>query len=102
MPSFSMRSIQVAALLFSVVLETVGCRMTTAQAREKLVGQYHLGMRSDQCGKVKSSTLVLRSDGTYDQHIQFSNGKTVDEVNQRWTYDGGVHFSNFRITAMPT
>ena len=82
-----------------IVLTLVGCHTTPEQARQLLVGTYHLQRRGDECGKVRSSTLVLRRDGTYDQHIEFDSGKIVDELNQPWTYDGGVHFSNFRITA---
>jgi hypothetical protein len=43
--------------------------------------------------------LILRPDGTYDQHVEFVSGDALDEVGQPWDYDGGVHFSNLRITA---
>ena len=78
-----------------------GCRrpLSPEQARQRLVGRYALVVGHDCAFDVRSSTLVLRPDGTYDQHIEFAGGEVVDEVGQAWSYDGGVHFSNFRITA---
>ena len=77
-----------------------GCRkgLSPEQAKQRLVGRYALGVGHD-CATVRSSTLLLRLDGTYDQHIQFTSGEVMDEVGQPWSYDGGVHFSNFRITS---
>jgi len=79
-----------------------GCQrhLSPEQAKQRLVGSYALAVGHDCASRgVRSSTLVLRPDGTYDQHIEFTHGEVVDEVGQAWSYDGGVHFSNFRITA---
>lgn len=89
-------------LAILALLLNAGCRrrLSPAQAQQRLVGSYALIISHD-CASlgVRSSALVLRPDGTYDQHIEFTSGEVVDEVNQAWNYDGGVHFSNFRITA---
>ena|SRR5215469_17238416 len=58
-----------------------GCRKQPSPewARQRLTGKYHLGGK--ECGPgVKSSTLELRSDGTYDQLVEFATGETLNEV----------------------
>jgi hypothetical protein len=86
--------------ILAIILITGGCHRSPKEARQRLVGRYNLArVGSDACPDVQSSMLVLRRDGTYDQHVTFTNGKTVEELNQRWLFDGGVHLSNFRITA---
>jgi hypothetical protein len=97
------RVLTCAPLLALIII--CGCHkgFSSKQAKERLVGTYHLaGKAGEGCAAsgVKSSTLVLRSDGTYDQHVEFASGEALDEVRQRWNYDGGVHFSNLRITAI--
>ena len=95
------------AFRFSAIalfLALAGCNrhISPEQAKERLVGTYHLGStRGTGCASqgVKSSTLVLRPDGTYDQQVQFASGEIANAQGQSWNYDGGVHFSNFRITA---
>jgi hypothetical protein len=66
--------------------------------KQLLVGRYAMEVGHDCASRgVRSSTLVLHPDGTYDQHVEFTNGKVVDEVGQAWSYDGHVRFNNFRI-----
>ena len=89
-----------AGLIGLVVGVICGCERTPEQSRQVLVGHYNLDIGHDCASSgVRVSSLVLRSDGTYDQHIEFTSGEVVDEVGQHWSYDGGIHFSNFRITA---
>ena len=90
-----------ARILLLATVACCGCRkeVTPEQATRCLVGTYHLAGSDCEAKGVKSSTLVLRSDGTYDQHIEFASGEVVNEFGQRWNYDGGIHFSNLRITA---
>jgi hypothetical protein len=79
-----------------------GCRsrLSPEQAKQRLVGRYALSIGHDCASSgVRSSTVVLRPDGTYDQHIEFTSGEVVDQIGHAWSYDGGVHFRNFRITA---
>ena len=78
-----------------------GCRwrLSRAQARQRLAGGYALAV--GDCGShgTRSSTLVLRPDGTYDLHVELTSGEVVDQVGQTWSYDGRVHLANFRINA---
>jgi hypothetical protein len=90
--------------IFAPILALItlcGCseKISPKLAKERLIGKYSLGGKACEPFGVKLSTLILRQDGTYDQHIEFLTGEVVDEVGQQWKYDGGVHFSNFRITA---
>lgn len=59
----------------------------------ELSGTWRLLIRSscDQYG-VKSDTLVLRSDGRFDQHVALTNGTKMDLTAQSWNYDSdGAH-----------
>ena len=49
------------------------------------------------CGSqgIKSSTLVLRADGTYDQHVEFAGGEVLDEVGQHWPMTAGFTLATF-------
>jgi hypothetical protein len=60
---------------------------------QELSGTWQLLIRSscDQYG-VKSDTLVLRNNGSFDQHVSLSNGTRMDITAQSWTYDSdGTH-----------
>jgi hypothetical protein len=83
------------------LITACGCHkgFSSREAKERFVGTYNLAGKDCEAHGVKSSTLTLRSDGTYDQHVEFTSGDALDEVAQPWNYDGNVHFSNFRITA---
>jgi hypothetical protein len=101
MGAFRLWSPPAIAAILSLV---VGCNrhISPQDAKERLVGTYHVGSTSGtgcESQGVKSSTLVLRSDGTYDQRVEFAGGETAAALGQHWNYDGGVHFSNLRITA---
>lgn len=95
-----MRGLSLSCVSLLALVAVSGCHKQPSpeQARQRLTGKYHLAGK--ECGsEVKSSTLELRSDGSYDQHVEFATGESLNEVGQQWSYDGGVHFSNFRITA---
>ena len=81
----------------------VACNRSNAMA-----GPYVLASQTEQgcdAGGVRSSHLVLRLDGTYDQIHQLTNGSEVRDMHKRWSYDGStVHLNNFRVvvvTGMP-
>jgi hypothetical protein len=77
-----------------------GCRsrLSSDQAKQRLVGRYVLAVGHDCVSSgVRSSTLVLRRDGTYDQRIEFTSSEVADQIGQAWSYDGRVHLSNFRL-----
>ena len=57
---------------------------------KELVGTYELLIR-DSCNSyypIRSDTMVLRPDGTFDQHVVAKDGKAYDTHAQRWTYMG--------------
>jgi hypothetical protein len=53
----------------------------------EMVGTWHLLIRHscDQFG-VKSDTLALHPDGSFDQHVVLANGKTIEMTAQSWDY----------------
>lgn len=55
---------------------------------KELVGTYRLvikdGCRS--CYPIRSDTLVLHPDGTFDQHLVAEDGRVYDSHGQRWAY----------------
>jgi hypothetical protein len=58
-----------------------------------MIGAWQLLIRHscDQFG-VKSDTLALRSDGSFDQHVELANGTTMDLRSQSWHYNNdGTH-----------
>jgi hypothetical protein len=67
-----------------------GCRKHKALVGDhptELVGKWQLLIRSscDQYG-LKSDTMVIRSDGTFDQTIATNDGHSVSQNEQHWQY----------------
>jgi hypothetical protein len=89
-----------AIVLMAAVLFTISaCRRW---AERPLIGSYHLvhptGCRDD----IQDSTLVVRDDGTYDQHVQLKSGQNETVENGHWTYDRAarrINFSKFLVSA---
>jgi hypothetical protein len=53
----------------------------------ELVGNWHLVFGSDCSGYgLGSDELVLRSDGTFDQHVSAKDGRHADWMGQHWRY----------------
>jgi hypothetical protein len=78
-------------LFFSIAL--TGCRTHVALTGEhppEMVGTWHLLIRSG-CSEfgVISDTLILRADGTFDQHVVKKGGGRKDLTGQHWQYDAG-------------
>jgi hypothetical protein len=68
-----------------------GCRSHVARTGEhppEMVGTWHLLIRSS-CSEygVTSDTLILRADGTFDQHVATKRGGRSDLTGQHWRYD---------------
>lgn len=87
-----------AAILATVLITLSACNRWTERP---LIGSYRLvhptGCRDD----IQDSTLVIRDDGTYDQHIQFKSGRNEAVENGHWTYDRvarRINFSKFLIS----
>jgi hypothetical protein len=91
----------VAMVVVGAVLLITLSACTRRWSERPLVGTYHLIHPTGCGGEIQDSTLVIRDDGTYDQHVQFKGGqnKTVD--NGRWNYDRTVRritFSKFLVS----
>jgi hypothetical protein len=78
-------------ILFVAVIGTLSsCRnhkSPTGDHPRELVGTWQLLIRSS-CSEygIKSDQLILRPDGTFDQHIIPNNGKRIDTKEQHWQY----------------
>jgi hypothetical protein len=78
----------------------VGCRrhpVLRGDHPTELTGTWQLLIRSS-CSDygVKSDILVLRADGTFDQHVTLNDGKRLDLAAQHWRYNpgsGGGHIA---------
>ena len=64
----------------------------------ELVGTWQLLIRSscDQYG-IKSDTLNLRADGTFEQHVTSKDGKQTDLTGQHWKYDANGHTGDVEL-----
>lgn len=88
----------IAAIVVTVLFTLSAC---TKWEERALVGSYGLihptGCRDD----IKDSTLVIRGDGTYDQHVQLKGGRNETVENGHWTYDRSARrmkFSKFLVS----
>jgi len=51
--------------------------------------------------EIQDSTLVIRKDGTFDQHVQLKSGRIETIENGNWTYsetDRQINFSKFLVS----
>jgi len=95
-----MKHVRVMVVTIAVVLVTLSA-CTKKWAERQLVGPYHLVNPTACQGDVQESTLVLRGDGTYDQHVQLKSGRNETVENGHWTYDRTarrIDFSKFLIS----
>jgi hypothetical protein len=77
-------------------------RVASQLAERPLIGTYHLVHPTSCGGDIQDSTLAIRDDGTYDQHVQLKNGRDEIVANGHWTYDTTarrINFSKFLISA---
>src|ERR1700687_1024493 len=95
-----MKSFTAIAVAAAVVLITLSA-CTRRWAERPLIGTYHLAHPTGCRGDIQDSTLVIREDGTYDQHVQLKSGRNGDVENAHWTYDRTaqrITFSKFLIS----
>lgn len=76
--------------LFLLVL-SAGCtrnKLLVGEHPSELVGDWQLLIRHscDTYG-VKTDTLIMYADGSFDQHVAMNDGRKFDLSAQRWTYD---------------
>jgi hypothetical protein len=76
-------------LLIIAFLAIVGCnhKRTDSEARSLLTGEWNLHIGSD-CADydVASDKLILRSDGTLEQHTVSKRGFRYDAPAEKWEY----------------
>ena len=65
---------------------------------QEMIGTWQLLIRHscDQYG-VKSDTLVLRPDGSFDQHVALSDGKKMDMTAQSWDYSSDGAYGHIAL-----
>ena len=83
------------AIAASLLLPTVAC-----DSSRRMVGPYTL-VRADDCKAIdiRSSHLVLKSDGTYDQTHELTNGEIFHVNGEHWTYSQRtIYLKNFHIS----
>jgi hypothetical protein len=93
-----LKSIAAVVLTVAELFAISGC---TRLAERPLIGSYQLvhptGCRDD----IEDSTLVVRGDGTYDQHVHLKSGRKEAVENGHWTYDRTarrISFSKFLVS----
>jgi hypothetical protein len=78
----------VQLLLLGLLL--AGCqheRVLQGDYPNELVGSWHLVFGSDCSSyRLASDELMLRSDGTFDQHVSATDGRHFDWTGQHWRY----------------
>jgi hypothetical protein len=68
-----------ATLVFGIAL-LIGC-----SPQSRLVGHYTLMCAE---GQIVSDRLILRRDGTFEQHTVLKDGTNYDSRGQKWEYLG--------------
>jgi hypothetical protein len=83
------------AIAASLLLPAVAC-----DSSRRMVGPYTL-VNGDNCKTkdIRSSHLVLKPDGTYDQTHELSNGEIVRINGEHWTYSRHtIQLRNFHVS----
>ena len=64
----------------------------------ELVGTWKLSIRSS-CSEygLTSDNLILRLDGTFDQHVILKDGRRLDALMQRWRYEPGSDYAHLTL-----
>ena len=76
-------------LSVTAIFLSLGCstKETEQVRRARLVGTWQLLVRHDcENSPVQSDTLILNSDGSFQQHTVLKNGHRFDSVGQHWSY----------------
>jgi hypothetical protein len=83
------RRILFGVVATSALLGTAGCRRTPSpeEAHKLLTGKWRLVVKSScKHWGVDGDMLILRSNGTMEQHLKLLNGQLYDSVQQHWEY----------------
>jgi hypothetical protein len=74
----------------------------TKWTERSLVGTYGLNHPTGCRDDIQDSTLVVRADGRYDQHVHLKSGGDESVENGYWTYDRAtrrINFSKFLVSS---
>jgi hypothetical protein len=89
-----------AAVFFSLLAASCGRQRSRVQpSSAQLVGAWQLRIGNDCQGyPVRSDTMVLNSDGTFDQYTIAKDGRHLDSRGQHWSYmeEGKISFDKRR------
>jgi|HubBroStandDraft_6_1064221.scaffolds.fasta_scaffold444506_1 hypothetical protein len=85
-----LRNLVVTSSLLLVAFLTTSCNRQRESAESRsaqMPGTWELQM-GDGCADypIRSDTLVLRPDGTFDEHTVAKDGRALDSVGQNWEY----------------
>jgi hypothetical protein len=89
----------IAGIVVAAVFTLSACTKWTERS---LVGTYGLNHPTGCRDDIQDSTLVVRADGRYDQHVHLKSGGDESVENGYWTYDRAtrrINFSKFLVSS---
>lgn len=93
-----LRTVIIAVLVGAT---TNGCSRTDITSAA-LVGEWYLQVpKGCEYGDVQRDRLVLRGNGTLEQHIEFKDGSKYSSVTERWKLVSGSSISLERRLSVP-
>jgi hypothetical protein len=93
---------RINGMVVAAVLLVTLSACTRKWSERSLIGTYHLIHPTGCSTEIQDSTLVIRDDGTYDQHVQFKNGRSETVENGHWNYERTarkITFSQFLVSS---
>jgi hypothetical protein len=96
-----MKSFAAMVLTAAVVLGALSA-CTKQWTERHLVGTYHLIQPTACRDDIQESTLIIRNDGTYDQHVRLKSGRNETVESGQWSYDRTarrINFSKFLVSS---
>jgi len=92
-----MRKLHVSILAISILLALLSCNRAEPTAQERSVepqGTWEYMIRNDCQGiPIRSDTLYLHPDGTFDQQTIANDGRSIKSAGQHWAYMEKNHIS---------
>ena len=92
-----MRKLRVSLWAISILLPLLGCNRSEPNGQERSVelqGTWEYMIRDDCQGiPIRSDTLNLHPDGTFDQQTITKDGHSIKSVGQHWAYMENNHIS---------
>ena|SRR2546427_482292 len=92
-----MRTLGLSLFVLTALLSSFGCNRKEPSARERfleLQGTWELLIRHDcEESPIRSDTLTLHPDGTFDQETIMENGRSIKSAGQHWSYSEKDHIA---------